>query len=413
MNLPVFIARRYLISRKSRNVINLISGISIAGISIGTMALIIVLSVFNGLESLIKSMFNSFDPHLRITLVEGKTFEPDQRELKSIAEVPEIKVITEILEENALIKYRERQAIIIMKGVDDNFSELTGINGLMVDGSFTLYDQDIPTGVIGYDLAARLSVGLTFFDPMYVYVPRRGPTMMANPASAFSRDYVFPRGIFSVQQEYDSQYLIVPIAFARKLLKADNKVTSIDLALHDETTQDMVKEKLQGIMGSRYRIQTQHEQHEAFYKVMASEKWVIFMILGFILIIASFNTVSSLTLLVLEKKKDMHLLQAMGALPSVIRKIFLTEGMLITLSGVASGLILGAIVCWSQMHFGIIRFPSSGSFITEIYPVKMIAFDFLLVTAMVAVIGWAASVIPVRILGKRYFSSFNGTELNT
>lgn len=413
MNLPLFIAKRYLIARKTRNVIHLISGVSIAGITIGTMALIIVLSVFNGLESLIKSLFNAFDPDIRITLVEGKTFNADRPELQMLKEHPSVAVFSEILEENALIDYRERQAIVTMRGVSGNYDQLTGIDSLIVEGSFTLYDGDIPAGIIGYDLAAQLAVGLNFFDPMYLYVPRQTTGLTLNPANAFSRDYLFPRGVFSVQQEYDSKYIVVPIDFARELLEAENKVTSVDIRLRKDGDLKVIRKELETILGPDYKVMTRNEQHEAFYKVMASEKWAIFLILGFILIIASFNTISSLTLLVLEKKKDMHVLQSMGALPRLIRKIFLSEGLLITFIGIISGLFLGALVCFIQIQFGIIRFPSDGSFIVDVYPLKMNVLDFIWVTLMVAVIGWVASVIPVRILGKRYFSSFNGTELNS
>lgn len=413
MNLPVFIAGRYLISKKSRQVINLISGISIAGITVGTMALIIVLSVFNGLEDLIKSLFNSFDPDLKISLVEGKTFDRDRSEIQQAKDHPSVAVFAEVLEENALIDYRKRQAIITLKGVTENYADLTGIDSLLVEGSFMLWEDDIPTGVIGYDLASQLSVGLSFFDPMYIYVPKKSGGMMLNPASAFNRRYIFPRGVFSVQQEYDSKYLIVPISFARDLLKADNKVSSIDIKLKEGISQKEARAELAAVVGPDFKVHTQYEQHQAFYQVMASEKWAIFLILGFILIIASFNTISSLTLLVLEKKKDMHVLQAMGALPVAIRRIFLVEGLLISLVGIIAGLILGALVCWAQMYIGIIRFPSSGSFIVEVYPLVMKPLDFIGVTAMVGVIGGIASFIPVRILARRYFSSFDGTELNT
>lgn len=413
MNLPLFFAGRYLVSKKSRNVINLISGISVAGITIGTMALIIVLSVFNGLESLIRSLFNSFDPDLRITLVEGKTFSPDQPGLLQVAQHPSVAVFSEVLEENALIDYRGRQVIVTIRGVSSNYNELTGIDSLITDGSFTLYDAGIPTGIIGYELAAQLSVGLNFFDPMYVYVPRKSKTLALNPASAFSREYIYPRGIFSVQQEYDAKYVIVPIAFAQELLETENRVTSIDLRISGGQDPAKVRKELEELIAPTYQIQTRDEQHAAFYQVMASEKWAIFLILGFILIVASFNTISSLTLLVLEKKKDMHLLQALGALPGIIRRIFLAEGLLITGVGVLSGLFLGALFSWVQMQFGLIRFPSDGSFITNVYPLKMEAPDFLMVALMVALIGWIASVIPVRLLGKRYFSSFSGTELNS
>lgn len=413
MNFPFFIARRYLISKKSRNVINLISGVSIAGIAVGTMALIIILSVFNGLDSLIKSLFNSFDPEIKISLVEGKTFSIDNDSFDQLRSDPSISVFTEVIEANAMIDYRQRQAIVTIKGVADNYSDLTGIDSLIVDGSFQLWEDERAMGVIGYELAAQLSIGLAFFDPLYIFVPKASSGLMINPANAFNKDFIYPRGIFSVQQEYDAKYLLIPLEFAKNLLDYKDVVTSVELKINDKEDINTVREKIRTIIGSEYKIQTQYEQHQAFYQVMASEKWVVFLILGFILLIASFNTVSSLTLLVLEKKRDMHLLQSMGALPKTLRKIFQTEGLMITAIGIIAGLIIGSLFCWAHIKFGIIRFPSGGSFIVDRYPLKMLFSDFLMVIALVGFIGTMASVIPVRILGKRYFSSFDGTELNT
>lgn len=412
MNFPFFIASRYLISKKSRNIINLISGVSIAGITVGTMALIIVLSIFNGLDALIKSLFSSFDPEIKITLTEGKTFSIDNELFNQIKSDPSTAVFTEVVEENAMIDYRNRQAIVTIKGVSDNYSKLTGIDSLIVDGSFQLWENDRPVGVIGYELAAQLSVGLSFFDPMYIYVPRQISGLMLNQANAFNKAHIFPRGIFSVQQEYDAKYLLIPIDFARDLLNYKDVLTSVELKVSDKENVQDVRDRYASLLGPEYKVQTQYEQHQAFYQVMASEKWIIFLILGFILIIASFNTASTLTLLVLQKKSDMHLLQSMGALPKTLRQIFQIEGLLITAIGIVLGLMLGTLFCWAQMKFGIVRFPAGGSFIVDIYPLKMLLTDFLLITAMVSVIGFLASTIPVRILGKRYFSSFDGTELN-
>lgn len=411
MNLPFFIARRYLISKKSRNIINLISGVSIAGITVGTMALIIVLSVFNGLDHLIKSLFSAFDPELKISLVEGKTFSVEEAVFEKLKQDPSVAVFTEVVEENAMIDYRDRQAIVTLKGVSDNYSQLTGIDSLIVDGSFQLWEDGRPVGVIGYELAAQLSVGLSFFDPLFIFVPKRSSGILINPSAAFNKEYLFPRGIFSVQQEYDSKYLIVPVDFARDLLDYETLVTAIELKTREGTDLELFKNRIQAELGDAYKVQTKFEQHQAFFQVMASEKWAIFLILGFILIIASFNTISSLTLLVLEKKNDMHLLQSLGALPKMLRRIFLTEGLLITGVGILLGLVLGALICWAQMTFGLLRFPAGGSFIVDIYPLKMLLTDFVMVIVLVGLIGWIASVIPVRILGKRYFSSFDGTEL--
>jgi lipoprotein-releasing system permease protein len=411
MNLSFFIAKRYLFSRKSRNIINVISWISLAGVGIGTMALIIVLSIFNGIDGLIKSMFSSFDPDLKITLVQGKTFSPDRVEY-DFQNDSRVAVWCEVIEENALLEYRDRQIPATLKGVTDNFQDLSGIDNVMVNGTFRLEEDNHPLCVVGSELAYRLSVGLNFINPMHIYVPKRTKATIINPMNAFNHKMVFPSGIFSVQQEYDSKYLIIPIDFCRELIGLKDEVSAIEIRVAEGVSVDFLKDEIQNTLGSEFRVIDRYEQHAYFYKVMASEKWAIFLILGFILVIASFNTVSSLTLLLLEKKKDMHILQSMGAQPKRIRGIFLTEGFMMTGIGIISGLGLGGFLCWLQITFGIIRFPSSGSYVTDIYPVSMQLVDFLLVGLMVSIIGFFASFIPVRILGKRYFSSFDGTELS-
>ena len=412
MNFPFFFAKRYLFSRKSRNIINVISWISLAGISIGTMALIIILSIFNGIDGLIKSMFSSFDPDLKISLAEGKMYSPEINAIRNLKNDPSIAVWCEVLEENALLEYRDNQAPATMKGVSDNFDLMNGIDSMLLKGKFQLEADNRPYGIVGSELAYRLGIGLNFINPLHLYVPRRSKSNIINPLNAFNHKMLFPSGVFSVQQEYDSKYLIIPIEFCRDLLGLTDEVSAIEIKVAEGQSIDRLKEEIIEKLGPEFKVQDRYEQHAYFYKVMASEKWAIFLILGFILIIASFNTVSSLTLVLLEKKKDMHILQSMGAQPGRIRKIFLTEGLLMTLIGIISGLILGSILCWIQITFGVIRFPSTGSYVTDIYPVSMEILDFLLVGVMVMIIGFIASIIPVRILGSRYFSSFDGTELS-
>ena len=413
MNFPFFFAKRYLFSRKSRNIINVISWISLAGVSTGTMALIIILSIFNGIDGLIKSMFSSFDPDLKISLVEGKIFSPQSLAINSIQENPGIAVWCEVLEENALLRYRENQAPATMKGVSDNFDLLSRIDSVLLDGEFKLEKDDRPLGIVGSELAYRLGIGLNFINPLHLYVPKRRKSNIINPLTAFNKKMLFPSGIFSVQQEYDSRYLIIPIEFCRDLLGLKDEVSAIEISVAEGHSVDKIKEEIQDVVGSEFKVQNRYEQHAYFYKIMASEKWAIFLILGFILIIASFNTVSSLTLVLLEKKKDMHILQSMGAQPKSIRRIFLNQGLIMTTLGILSGLALGSLLCWIQITFGIIRFPSSGNYVTDIYPVSMQGLDFILVALMVILIGFLASIVPVRILGKRYFSSFDGTELSS
>ncbi len=412
-NFPFFIAKRYLFSRKSRNIINVISWISLAGIGIGTMALILVLSVFNGIDGLIKSMFSSFDPDLKITLTEGKAFSPDVDVFHELQDHPSLAVWCEVLEDNALVSYRERQSPVTLKGVSDNFKLISSIDNLLIDGEFRLMADGRPLALVGSEIAYQLSIGLNFINPMHIYVPRRTKSSLVNPMNAFSHKILFPSGVFSVQQEYDSKYVIIPIDFCRSLFAYKDEVSAIEISVLEGESVEDFKNEIRDKLGNGFQVKDRYEQHAYFYKVMASEKWAIFLILGFILIIASFNIVSSLTLLLLEKKKDMHILRSMGARSNRIRHIFLAEGILMTVIGVVSGLLLGSLLCWAQITFGIIRFPSSGSYVTDIYPVRMEVLDFVLVALMVSMIGVIASIIPVRILGKRYFSSFDGTELSS
>ncbi|MCD6347059.1 MAG: ABC transporter permease, partial [Bacteroidales bacterium] len=261
MNLPFYIARRYLISKKSRNLINLISGISMAGIMIGTMALILVLSFFNGLDSLIKSLFSAFDPEIKITLAEGKTFKVDSKVMDEVRNDPSVAVYCEVLEENALLKYGQQQAVATIKGVQNNFSELTGIDSLITDGKFLLYENEQPMAIVGYDLAYRLSIGLSFLNPLFIFVPKRNTGFFINPANAFRQEHLYPSGVFSVQQEYDSRYVILPISFVRELLQYDKEASAIELKLVKGTDTNKVKKRFGALLGKDFKIQDRFEQH--------------------------------------------------------------------------------------------------------------------------------------------------------
>jgi lipoprotein-releasing system permease protein len=411
MNLPLFIAFRYFRARRSRHIINWISRISVAGITLGTMTLIIVLSVFNGLDHLIRSLFSSFDPDIKITAVEGKTFNADSALLARLDATPGVADYCRVLEENALLKYRDRQAIATIKGVGPEFSKVSGIDSLLVDGEVRLTDTDNPLAVIGQELAGELGVGLNFINPIHLYVPRRSGHIMLNAAQSINHRYLFPSGVFGVQQDYDSKYLIVPISFARDFFGyAAGEVSALEVKVADARHTSEIIKKLSTAFGKDFRITDRLGQHADFYRVMKSEKWAIFLILGFILLVASFNTISSLTLLMLEKKTDMQVLRGMGASQLKIRRVFLWEGLLVTGVGMLIGLILGAVVCWIQQQFGIIRFPNSGSFVVNVYPVRMLISDFFLVMMLVGVIGYFAAWVPLRVMKKRYFAADSADE---
>jgi lipoprotein-releasing system permease protein len=406
LDLSLFIARRYLLAKKSQNVINIISAISVVGVATGTMALIVILSVFNGFDSLIKSLFSVFDPELEISLVEGKTFliEGDAR-FDEVKRHPGVLYFTEVLEENTLVMYGERQHIATMKGVGKNYVESSGLDRMLVDGEFKLTDEyNNEFAVIGRGMANVLGVGLSFLTPLEVYIPRRSARPGMLPDQAFNRELIFPSGVFSVEQEFDMSYIIVPITFARDLLEYRNEVTSVEIGLHHDFRESMVREELQEILGNEFRVLNRYQQHEWLYKVMETEKWAIFLILSFILLVASFNIIGSLTMLIIEKKKDIAVLKSMGASETLIRKIFLFEGWMISAAGAAGGLLLGFLISFVQMEFGVIKLYGAGTFIIDAYPVEMQVADFIYVFLTVIAIGFFAALVPVRFITRRIFA---------
>ncbi|HUU99822.1 MAG TPA: FtsX-like permease family protein [Bacteroidales bacterium] len=402
MKLSLYIARRYLFARKSRNAINVISAVSVAGVTVGTMALIIVLSVFNGLETLVQSIFNTFDPHLKITAAEGKTFQAEPAKLALLAKVEGVSCYSLALEENALLKYGERQYIATIKGVDENYACVTGIDSTLWDGEFLLKsDKERPFAVPGIGIARYLGLNINFITPLNIYVPRRTGSANLNPENAFVRKFIFPSGIFQVEQEYDSKYVYVPIDFARDLLEYDTEVSSIEIKFNDLADEANVQKDISKIFGNGFIVQNRYEQQEIFYKVMRSERLAIFFILTFILIIASFNIIGSLTMLIIEKERDIEILKSLGANNDLIRKIFIFEGWMISIIGAFAGVLLGFLICFLQKEYGLIKLQSD-SLIIDSYPVVMKIKDFIIVPATVLLIGYWAAWYPVRYLTKKY-----------
>lgn len=404
MKLPLYIAKRYLFAKKSRNAINVISSISVAGVTVGTMALIIVLSVFNGLETLVRSIFNTFDPDLMITAAEGKTFIPDSVSLSLLSSIDGVSCYSLCLEENALIKYGEKQYIATIKGVDDNYTMVTGIDSSMWDGEFTLMsEQGRPYAVPGIGIANSLGMRINFITPLMIYVPKRTGSTDLNPEDAFIRNFIFPSGIYQVEQEYDSKYVFIPIGFARELLEFEKEVTSLEIRFTNESRESEIQKDVKRIFGKSFIVQNKYEQQEIFYKVMRSERLAIFLILTLILIIASFSIIGSLTMLIIEKERDIEILRSLGADNMLIRKIFIFEGWLISIIGAFTGIILGFAVCWIQQTFGLVRLQSE-TLIMDAYPVVMKIKDFIIVPATVLLIGFWAAWYPVRFLTKKYLS---------
>jgi len=404
--LSFFIAKRYLFSKKSHNIINIISGISVVGVTVGTMALVIVLSVFNGFESLIVSLFNSFNPALSITAKEGKTFHFDEFPADSIKNIPGVFVLTRVIEENALLKYRNKQYIATIKGVSPEFEAMSGLDTMLVDGTFLLRSKNQNHMILGAGVAYFLHASLLDrLNPITVFVPRREGNMGMSMEKAFNSKNIFPSAIFSIQQDFDVKYAIVPIDFARELLDYGDEVTAVELGLSANADPDKIEKEISRVLGDKFSVKNRFEQQVLLYKIMKSEKWAIYFILTFILIIATFNVIGSLTMLIMDKKKDIAILYSMGAGKKLIKRIFLLEGILISVGGAVIGMLLGGFISWLQQKFGIIGLGNgTGTFVVDAYPVKIKITDFIMVFITVVSIGLIAAWYPVMQLSKKYIN---------
>lgn len=375
-----------------------------AGITIGTMALIIILSVFNGFESLVITLFNSFDPDLKIEAVQGKTFTLQDIPSEEIKKIPGIIRYTEVVEENALLKYKNKQYIATIKGVSKDFEEMHVLDSMLIDGEMILKRGKHSQGILGLGVAYYL--GIQVNDPLNsitVYVPKRTKKTLGNLEDAFNSDILTPAGVFSIQQDFDAKYVIVPVDFARGLLEYTGEVTAIEIGLTPQTNTALVQGQIASLAGDTFSVKNRFQQQEMLYKVMKSEKLAIFLILTFILFIATFNIIGSLSMLIIDKKKDIAVLQSLGAGPPLIKRIFMVEGLLISLSGALLGLLLGGFICWLQQQFGIVPLEGgSESFVIDAYPVEMRAKDFLFVFLTVFGIGILAAWYPVRQVSRKY-----------
>lgn len=404
MNFPFYIARRYLVSKKSHNIINIISGISILGVTIGTMALIIVLSVFNGFEGVVVSLFNAFDPDLKITPAQGKTFRLSEIPGDSITKLPGVIHLTEVIEENALLRYHDRQCIATIKGVGSGYQGFSPLDSMLIEGNFILEQDSNMFAVPGVGIADVL--GLDLVDPgsvISVYVPARHASITGMPDESFNLGVIRPSGIYSISAEFDIKYMLVPLSFARDIFDYPEEISSVEIMLSPGTDAKQVQKKVSALCGDKFVVKNRFEQQEVLYKIMKSEKWAVFLILSFILFIATFNVIGSLTMLILDKRRDIAVLRSMGANDKAVRKIFLTEGLLISLLGALAGIAMGALVCWLQQHYGIVKLKGgSGAFIIDAYPVKMKIMDFVWVFITVFLIGLAAAWYPVRKIAQKF-----------
>ena len=409
-NFPYYIARRYLFSKKSHNAINIISIISVCGVAFTTMALVCTLSVFNGFQDLVASFFTSFDPQLKIIPVEGKVFYKDDPAIRQLRNDKDIALFSECLEDNALAIYRNRQVMVHIKGVGDQFSELTDIDKLLYgDGSFVLHADVLQYGVPGIRLANSLGLGAYFEDPLQIYAPKKGAQInLSNPAASFSQSELYSSGVvFSVNQEkYDNNYILTSIDFARNLFDQPNIVSSIDIKLSEGKDVDQTKSRIQLLLGEeRFKVLDRYEQQADIFRIMRVEKLIAYIFLTFILLIACFNIIGSVSMLIIDKKDDVRTLRNLGANDNQIIRIFLYEGRMISAMGAVIGLISGLGLCWLQQTYGLIKMGSSeGMFLVDAYPVSVYWGDLLLVFITVLLIGFAALWYPIRYLGRRLIS---------
>ncbi|WP_277232993.1 FtsX-like permease family protein [Phocaeicola salanitronis] len=405
MNFPFYIARRYLFSKKSHNAINVISAISVCGVALATLALVCTLSVFNGFQDLVASFFTAFDPELKITAVRGKVFDGQDPRVLALKQMPEVAVYSESLEDNAMVQYQGRQAMAVIKGVEDNFDRLTPIDSILFGrGSLTLHDEVADYAIPGIQLLSALGSGIRFLDPLEIYAPKRGAKVnVANPSAAFVSGNLFSSGlVFAVNQEkYDASYILTSLAFARRLFQYDTEVSSVNLRLKPDADIDAVKRKLQDRLGEEFRVQDRYEQQADTYRIMRVEKLISYLFLTFILVIACFNVIGSLSMLIIDKREDVVTLRNLGADDNQIVRIFLFEGRMISFFGAFIGVVSGLLLCWIQQTFGLIRLGSSGSFVVDAYPVSVEAMDVIIVFITVLLVGFLSVWYPVRYLSKR------------
>lgn len=406
MNFPFYIARRYLFSKKSTHAINVISGISVVGVAVASMALVVTLSVFNGFHDMVASLFTQMDPQLKITPVKGKTAPADDPVLTRIRHLPQVEVATECLEDQALAVYLDRQLMVKVKGVQDNFDSLTHIREILEgDGQYELHAADMHYGIPGLGVAYLLGMGYTYQQPLKIYAPKReGQLDMSNPTEGFVEDELFSPGVvfFLKQGKYDKNYILTSLDFTRRLFAQDGMLSSLEIRLKPGSDFDAVKAEMQRIAGDRFVVRDRYEQQDDTFRIMKIEKLIAYIFLTFILMIACFNIIGSLSMLIIDKKADVVTLRNLGASDRQITRIFLFEGRMISVIGAVIGIALGLLLCWIQQQYGLVRLGSTeGSFIVDAYPVSVHPWDVVLIFITVLLIGFLAVWYPVRYFSRR------------
>lgn len=396
MRVSLKFARRYLFSRKSINTINIISIISMVGMTIGVAAFILILSVFNGFESLVVGLYDSFYADIRIEASKGKIFKADSLFVNQVARIDGVQGVSKVLEEHALLRNGDQQSIATVRGVDDAYGSITGIDTCMAfDDSFILHDQWRSYAILGAGIDQALQSSFKdALKPITVYMPRRGKSMHFLPTDEFRRKQIVVWGAFTIQDDFDAQYVFVPLEFMRQLLQYTHQVSSLEIAVKPGYDRNKLRSRIAAALGKEFKVQTKFEQNATLFKIMKIEKLVVYLILSLVLFIVAFNMIGSLSMLVIDKKKDIGILKTMGATPGLIRNIFLSEGLLQGLISIGLGFVIAIVFSLLQEHFGLIKIQGGGNFLVSYYPVKLKLLDFAGVAVLVFSIVFMASWFP-------------------
>lgn len=404
MKFPLYIALRYLFSPKKHSAINIISLICAVGVCIGTLALVCILSVYNGFQDLIGGTFSQLDPDIRITLAEGKVFDGQQTRVAQVRNLPQVVQSALVFEENAVVKCGERQTWLTVKGVADDYRRMVATEHLMRDGRFVLNNGQNEFGVLGLTLAIKLDAGIYAPKQLELYAPRHDASIqLGNPEAAFNQASLYLAGIYSVEQEeVDGKYMFVSLPQAQRLFGYEaTSCTGLELRLAKDARPESVKEAVKQLLGSEFKVEDKKEQHQEFYRMLKIEKWISFLILAFILLIAVLNVTGSLSMLIIEKKNDIATLRNLGADSRTIGNIFLLEGWFVTAIGAAVGVVAGLALCLAQQLFGFIKLGTpeeTGMFLTDAYPVEVQMADIAIVLVTVWLLGLLVAWIPTRML---------------
>ena len=403
MNLPLYIAKRYLFAKKKHNAINIISAISVCGVALATLAMVCTLSVFNGFHEMVEGLFTAFDAPLKITATQGKVFSQQDSRIRQILQMPEVETAMPTIEENAMVQYKDKQLMVTIKGVDETFTQITEIDSILYGRQqFLLQEEGVDYGILGMGVASTLGTGLQFVDPLLVIAPKQHVRVnIANPGAAFARGYLHsPGSLFLVNQEkYDAQYILTSLSFAKQLFGYHDEVSAMEVKLKQGTNERRAQAKMKEMLGNDFKVQNRFEQQADIFRIMEIEKFISYLFLTFILIIATFNVIGSLSMLIVDKREDAQTLRNLGANNQLIERIFMFEGWLIAAYGALAGIVIGVLLCLIQHHFGIISL--GNNFIVEAYPVSVHLTDVLLIFITVLVVGALSVIFPVKYMSRR------------